>query len=121
MSRIYLYSLKDQTAHELTDGWYDSSHPIFSSDGRFVFFVSDRDFDPIYSRTEWNHAYQDMSRIYLVTLAKSTESPFKPQSDEVEVKAAQDEKEVRRAALALPSVRAIAPPVAREERPNGGA
>ena len=92
MSKIYLYSLKDQTAHELTDGWYDSSHPVFSSDGRFVLFVSKRDFDPIYSRTEWNHAYQDMSRIYLITLAKATESPFKPQSDEVEVKAADDEK-----------------------------
>jgi tricorn protease len=92
MSKIYLYSLKDQTAHELTDGWYDSSNPSFSSDGRFVFFVSDRDFDPIYSRTEWNHAYQDMSRIYLITLAKATESPFKPQSDEVEVKATEEKK-----------------------------
>ncbi len=92
MSKIYLYSLKDQTAHELTDGWYDSSNPVFSSDGRFVFFVSDRDFDPIYSRTEWNHAYQDMSRIYLITLAKATESPFKPQSDEVDVKAAEEKK-----------------------------
>jgi tricorn protease len=92
MSKIYLYSLKDQSTHELTDGWYDSSNPVFSSDGRFVLFVSDRDFDPIYSRTEWNHAYQDMSRIYLITLARATESPFKPQSDEVEVTAAQDEK-----------------------------
>lgn len=92
MSKIYLYSLGDQTAHELTDGWYDSSGPVFSSDGRFVLFASDRDFDPIYSRTEWNHAYQDMARVYLITLAKATESPFKPQSDEVEVKAAQDEK-----------------------------
>ena len=46
MSKIYLYSLKDQTAHELTDGWYDSSSPVFSSDGQFVFFVSDRDFNP---------------------------------------------------------------------------
>jgi tricorn protease len=87
MSKIYLYSLEDRTSHELTDGWYNSSSPIFSSDGRFVFFVSERDFNPIYSRTEWNHAYQDMSRIYLITLAKSTESPFKPKSDEVEIKA----------------------------------
>jgi tricorn protease len=92
MSKIYLYSLQDQSEHELTDGWYDSSRPIFSSDGRFVFFVSDRDFDPIYSRTEWNHAYRDMSRIYLITLAKATESPFKPQSDEVEVKTAEEKK-----------------------------
>jgi tricorn protease len=93
MSRIYLYSLQNQTSHELTDGWYSSSSPIFSSDGKFVFFVSQRDFNPIYSSTEWNHAYQDLSRIYLITLAKSTPSPFKPKSDEVEIKADEDEKE----------------------------
>jgi len=92
MGKIYLYSLKDKKSHELTDGWYSASNPVFSSDGKFVFFTSDRDFNPIYSRTEWNHAYQDMSRIYLVTLAKSTDSPFKPQSDEVEVKKEEEDK-----------------------------
>ena len=90
MDRIYLYSLRDKKSYELTDGWYSASDPKFSSDGKFVFFTSDRDFNPIYSRTEWNHAYQDMSRIYLLTLAKSTDSPFKPKSDEVEIK--QEEK-----------------------------
>jgi tricorn protease len=86
MNKIYLYSLRDKESYALTDGWYSASNPIFSSDGRFVFFTSDRDFNPIYSRTEWNHAYQDMSRIYLLTLSKSTDSPFKPKSDEVEIK-----------------------------------
>jgi tricorn protease len=86
MDKIYLYSLKEKKSYELTDGWYSASSPVFSSDGKFIFFTSDRDFNPIYSRTEWNHAYQDMSRIYLVTLTKSTDSPFKPRSDEVEVK-----------------------------------
>jgi tricorn protease len=92
MDKIYLYSLKDKQSYELTDGWYNSSNPTFSSDGKFVFFTSDRDFDPIYSRTEWNHAYQDMSRIYLITLAKSTDSPFKHRSDEVEVKKKEKDK-----------------------------
>jgi tricorn protease len=98
MSKIYLYSLQDQIAHELTDGWYNSSSPIFSSDGKFIFFVSQRDFNPIYSSTEWNHAYQDMSRVYLITLAKSTVSPFKPKSDEVEIKAEEPKDEKAEAA-----------------------
>ena len=38
---------------------------------------------PIYSETEWNHAYRDMARIYLVTLAKDTPSPFQPRSDDI--------------------------------------
>jgi len=86
MNKIYLYSLRNKKSYELTDGWYSASNPKFSSNGKFVFFISDRDFNPIYSRTEWNHAYQEMSRIYLLTLAKSTDSPFKPKSDEVEIK-----------------------------------
>jgi tricorn protease len=83
MSKICLYSLEQDKAYELTDGWYEASDPVFSSDGKYLFFVSNRDFNPIYSSTEWNHAYRDMSRIYLMTLAKSTPSPFQPQSDEV--------------------------------------
>jgi tricorn protease len=86
MSRIYLYSLEDGKEYEATDKWYSSSQPTFSSDGKYLFFVSDRDFNPIYSATEWNHAYQDMSRVYLITLSKEIDSPFKPKSDEVSVK-----------------------------------
>jgi tricorn protease len=86
MNKVYLYSLESGKSNEVTDGWYDASQPAFSSDGKYLFFVSDRDFNPLYSATEWNHAYQDMSRIYFVTLAKDTESPFKPKSDEVTIK-----------------------------------
>ncbi len=86
MNKICLYSLEKNETYEVTDGWYDAGQPSFSSDGKYLFFVSDRDFNPIYSQTEWNHVYQDMARIYFVTLAKDVESPFKPKSDEVEIK-----------------------------------
>jgi tricorn protease len=86
MSRIYIFSLENKKEYEVTDKWYSSGQPTFSSDGKYLFFVSDRDFNPTYSQTEWNHAYQDMSRIYFVTLAKDVESPFKPKSDEVSLK-----------------------------------
>ncbi|MBE0537196.1 MAG: PD40 domain-containing protein [Phycisphaerae bacterium] len=93
MSRICLYSLDQKQSWPLTDGWYDVADPSFSSDGRFVLFVSNRDFHPIYSRTEWNHAYQDMERIYLLTLAKETRSPFAYESDEVAVRKPDDTNE----------------------------
>jgi tricorn protease len=80
--RVYLYSLDQDKTFPVTDGWYAASQPCFSGDGKYLFFVSNRDFNPTYSRTEWNHAYVDMQRIYLVTLAKETPSPFKPKSDE---------------------------------------
>lgn len=91
-TRIYLYSLETKQTYPVTDGWYASYGPAFSSDGKYLLFVSDRDFSPIYSRTEWNHAYLSMSRIYFVTLAATTKSPFEPKSDEVEVKKEAKEK-----------------------------
>ena len=86
MSRIYVYSLETKKSVPVTDGWYESGSPSFSSDGKYLFFTSNRDFNPTYSWTEWNHIYQDMSRVYFLTLNKSVENPFKPKSDEVSIK-----------------------------------
>jgi tricorn protease len=86
MAKVYLYSLETKKTYAVTDGWYDSYNPCFSADGKYLFFVSDRDFNPIFGQTEYNHIYGAMSRIYFVTLAADTKSPFEPKSDEVEVK-----------------------------------
>jgi len=86
LTKVYLYSLEKEQAYEVTDGWYSSSDPSFSSDGKYLFFVSNRDFTPTIGGVEFNYLYQDMARIYLVTLSKSVESPFKPKSDEVSIK-----------------------------------
>mgnify|MGYP000894072574 CR=1 FL=1 len=97
MTKVHLYSLESGTTYGVTDGWYDSYNPCFSSDGRYLFFVSDRDFNPIYSQTEWNHAYRDMARIYLITLAKAVKSPFEPRSDEAMLKKEEAKKEDKKA------------------------
>ncbi len=93
MSKIYLYELSTQKTYDVTDGWYSSYSPCFHPGGKYLFFVSDRDFNPIYSRTEWNHAYMFMSRIYLATLNEEVESPFEPKSDEVAVEKEEEKKE----------------------------
>jgi tricorn protease len=98
-TRIYLYSVESRKNFPVTDTWYDSSGPSFGRDGKYLFFVSDRDFNPVYSQTEWNHAYLAMSRVYFVTLSKDTKSPFEPKSDEVAVK---PEEETKAAAPAKP-------------------
>jgi tricorn protease len=88
MQTIYLYSAARKETYPATDGWFDSGMPDFSSDGKYLFFVSDRTFNPTYGQTEFNYSYRDMSKIYLVALAKETKSPFEPKSDEVKIKEA---------------------------------
>jgi tricorn protease len=102
LNKIYLYSLDKKSTIEVTDGWYSSSRPAFSSDGKYLFFVSNRDFSPLYSAVEYDYYYQDMSRVYFVTLAKATDSPFKPKSDEVEIRKEAAKAEAKPAAKAKP-------------------
>ncbi len=93
MTTAYLYSVDANKSYAVTDGWFDSYQPTFSSNGKYLFFISERSFNPTYGNTEWNHVYNDMAKVYFVTLAKETKSPFAPKSDEVKIgKDAKDEK-----------------------------
>ena len=85
-SRIYLYQSQIARVTPVTDGFYGSNTPRFSGDGKYLFFVSARDFNATYGQTEFNHIYTNLQRIYFTTLSKSTPSPFAPKSDEVTIK-----------------------------------
>jgi tricorn protease len=92
LTEVYLYSLAEGKNHPVTEDRYASGSPCFSGDGKYLFFVSARDFNPIYSAAEWNHAYRDMERIYAVILAKKTPSPFRVRDGEEKKDEKKDEK-----------------------------
>ena len=100
-SKVYLYDIANKKSHPVTDVWYESGSAVFSPDGKYLYFVSNRDFTPTYSRVEWNHSYSDLSKVYLLTLAKSTPSPLGPKNDEVQTKV--DTPSVSSAASETPS------------------
>lgn len=84
-SRIFIYNVDTQKAEPVTDTWFNSSNPTFDKNGKYLYFTSERDFNPTYSSVEWNYAYREMSRIYMITLLKDTPSPFLTKNDEVTV------------------------------------
>jgi tricorn protease len=83
LSRVYLYSLASKQQTAVTDNWYGSGEPVFSDDGKYLLLSSARDFKPTFGDEEFANIYHDMERVYLVTLAKDTENPLGPKSDEV--------------------------------------
>ncbi|MBO9634308.1 MAG: PD40 domain-containing protein [Chitinophagaceae bacterium] len=83
---VKLYNRESKKEITVTDEWYNSGAPAFSPDGKLLWFVSQRDFNPVYSQTEWNHAYVDMSKPYFVRLTNSSKSAFQQESDEVSIK-----------------------------------
>lgn len=86
LSSVFLYSLESGAVKQVTNEFFDSGQPEFSSDGKYLFFVSDRTFNASISSYEWNYSYNNLSKIYGITLAKETESPFRFESDESQIK-----------------------------------
>ncbi|MDB6146389.1 MAG: hypothetical protein JWO45_53, partial [Spartobacteria bacterium] len=83
LPQVYLFSTSTKQQVAVTDSWYGSGNVAFSDDGKYLLLASGRDFKPIFAEEEFETVYRDMERIYLVMLAKDTESPLAPRSDEV--------------------------------------
>lgn len=83
MNNIVVYDIVSGEKHVVTDGWYNCSNPVFSEDGKYLLFSSSRTFNPIYSSTEWNHAYGSMDKLYILPLAEGAARPFEPVNDAV--------------------------------------
>jgi tricorn protease len=82
-SKAYLYSVASKKSVPITDQWYASGNVSFSDDGKYLMLASSRDFKPTFAENEFQNIYVDLQRVYLITLAKDTESPLAPRSDEV--------------------------------------
>jgi len=90
--QIFIYSLDQKKYYPVTDNWYNSGEGTFSADGKYLFFVSSRDFNPSFSNVGPTISYSDMNGLYYVSLYKDTPSLFKPKSDEVEPAAVKELK-----------------------------
>lgn len=73
---VYVYNIADKKEYPITDRWYSSDSPVFSTDGKYLIFTSARDFNPTYGSLEWNHVYNNTEGVYLALLSKDTPSPF---------------------------------------------
>jgi tricorn protease len=83
---LYLYSLTDQKITPVTTDFYGSFNPVFDPDGKYLYFISARDYNEVLGVYDFEFANPKAMRVYAVTLRADTPSPFAPQSDEVEVK-----------------------------------
>ena len=85
MSSIWVYSLSSKKAMQLTCDFTNDREPVFSLDGKYIYFISQRDF--IYPEKEWE------DRLYVGTLSEDTPSPLTPLNDEEEIEAGGKKKD----------------------------
>ena len=100
VSAVFLYDMASGKSYQVTDRWYDASGPIFSQDGKYLFFSSSRDFRSQYSRVEWNASYSINDYVFVVPLAAGTPDPTTIVSDEyTAVKDAKSDKAGEKSAM----------------------
>ncbi|MFB7663842.1 PDZ domain-containing protein [Kitasatospora sp. NPDC056138] len=79
LRQIMLADLTDRTVSEATQPRFIDYSPVFTADGRYLVFLSVRNFDPVYDAHIFDLSFPTGTRPFLITLAADTPSPFGPQ------------------------------------------
>lgn len=91
---IFAYDTKEKKEHQLTSGFYNDYRPVFSEDGKYLFFMTDRNMSPHYSDLgDGTWVYPNATQIAVMSLTAEAEDMFKAKSDVYEVKEAEEKSE----------------------------
>ncbi len=85
-SAVVIYDTKEEKLHQVTNGFYNDSNPAFDPDGKYLYFLTNRNFNPLYSDFENTWIYTNSTQVAAVTLSKETLSPVAPKNDSLTVK-----------------------------------
>ncbi len=84
--QVVIYDTKDHVSRAVTSGYYADGLPSFDPDGKHLYFITSREFDPAYSDFDNSWVYNNSTRIAAVTLQRSTPSLLLAQNDTVALK-----------------------------------
>jgi tricorn protease len=93
MASIWVHSLASGRTVQLTSDRANDSNPAFDPKGRYLYFLSNRDFSGLtFSGYEFNYLYTNPTRIYAATLTADGPALNRPKSDEVAAPASEKPK-----------------------------
>ena len=75
-SAIRVVRLDDGEIHQITSGRFRDVEPVFDPQGRYLYFLSLRDFNPTYSQLLFDLAFPEAMKPCVITLRKDTLSPL---------------------------------------------
>jgi tricorn protease len=76
---LRLYSVAAKTTTDLTEPEFRDSAPAFDPEGRYLYFVSVRTFDPVYDNVRFDLSFPRAARPYLIALRAGGRPPFDPE------------------------------------------
>ena len=84
---IFVYDVVNKKTHQVTDGTSEAAYPVFSRDGKYIFFTASTNYGRSIGWLDMS-SYENMVRnnIYAIHLLKDAPSILTPESDEEIVK-----------------------------------
>jgi tricorn protease len=98
MSCIKLGNIADKKTYEITEPVLRDWAPTFDPDGKYLYFLSQRRFNPVYDTMQFELSFPKGFRPYLITLDKELKNPFtkipelKGEAEKGEEEKSKDEK-----------------------------
>lgn len=85
LSSIYIWSVKGEKLHRITDSFVDQYAPTWDPEGNYLYFLAAHQFAPQISSIEWNFAGNRQIGVFGLALRQDVANPFAPESDEVAI------------------------------------
>jgi tricorn protease len=82
---VNIWSAADGKLRRVTNESFNAYNPTWDPQGNYLYYLSDREFSPQLSSSEFNYATNRQTYIYAMALRKDVKHPFPPESDEVTI------------------------------------
>jgi len=81
LDALWIYDTRERALREVTSGLYDDSAPVFDRDGAWLYFVSNRTFQPSYSGLDETWIYANGANLMALALRRDVENVFAPRDE----------------------------------------
>lgn len=89
---IFVHNVTEAKSSRVTTSYYNTRNPVFSADGKYLFCLTDRNFNPAYSSLgDGTWIYVNTSKLAFISLTKDAADLMKPKNDEVKPEEKKDE------------------------------
>ncbi len=89
---IILYDVEEKENHQVTTGFYSETNAVFTTDGNYLVYTSNRDFNVEYSDMDGTWIYPNSTQLVALSLREDVPSPLEPKNDTLPKKEESDDE-----------------------------
>ena len=89
---VFMYDIENNRSHQATSGFYEDMNPTFSADGKYLFYMTNRNMSATFSDLDGTWIYPNATQIASISLMADTPSLLHPKNDALEEEEEEEEE-----------------------------